>query len=82
MLKNEKTWRGIGVAAAAALLMCAAMPASAQKYPDRPVKIVLPFGAGGVADVSSRIQPCVKSPDAFKCGFHISSSDVRFKTPS
>ncbi len=33
----------------------AAMPANAQTYPDRPVKIVLPFGAGGVADVSSRI---------------------------
>jgi tripartite-type tricarboxylate transporter receptor subunit TctC len=33
----------------------AAMPANAQAYPDRPVKIVLPFGAGGVADVSSRI---------------------------
>jgi tripartite-type tricarboxylate transporter receptor subunit TctC len=30
-------------------------PASAQTYPNRPVKIVLPFGAGGVADVSSRI---------------------------
>jgi|SRR5450755_2028219 tripartite-type tricarboxylate transporter receptor subunit TctC len=33
----------------------AVMPANAQTYPDRPVKIVLPFGAGGVADASSRI---------------------------
>jgi tripartite-type tricarboxylate transporter receptor subunit TctC len=33
----------------------ATLPASAQSYPDRPVRIVLPFGAGGVADVSSRI---------------------------
>ena len=41
--------------AAAALVAFAALPANAPTYPDRPVKIVLPFGAGGVADVSSRI---------------------------
>jgi len=41
--------------AGALLIALAAIPAIAQTYPDRPVKIVLPFGAGGVADVSSRI---------------------------
>jgi tripartite-type tricarboxylate transporter receptor subunit TctC len=40
---------------AAILAALVAMPASAQTYPSRPVKIVLPFGAGGVADTSSRI---------------------------
>ena len=38
-------------------LICALAPLSqAQaKWPERPVKLVLPFGAGGVADVSTRI---------------------------
>jgi tripartite-type tricarboxylate transporter receptor subunit TctC len=40
---------------AALLAALAAMPASGQTYPSRLVKIVLPFGAGGVADASSRI---------------------------
>ena len=40
---------------AAVLVALAAMPTCGQTWPTRPVKIVLPFGAGGVADVSSRI---------------------------
>ena len=36
------------------LLLTAAQPAQA-KWPDKPVKIILPFGAGGVADISTRI---------------------------
>ena len=40
---------------AAFVAALATMPASAETYPSRPVKIVVPFGAGGVADASSRI---------------------------
>ena len=29
--------------------------ANAQAYPDKPVRFILPFGAGGVADVTSRL---------------------------
>lgn len=40
----------------AALILALAPLGQAQaKWPDKPVKIVLPFGAGGVADVTARI---------------------------
>lgn len=39
----------------AGLFAAAPYAASAQKYPDRPVRIILPLGAGGVGDISTRI---------------------------
>ena len=41
----------------AALLMLAgvATPVSAQNWPDRPVKIIVPFGAGGSGDTLARV---------------------------
>src|SRR4249920_3468334 len=41
------------IAVLAAVLMTEA--AAAQKYPDHPVRLILPFGAGGVADVTARL---------------------------
>jgi tripartite-type tricarboxylate transporter receptor subunit TctC len=38
-----------------AALAFATASASAQSYPTRPVRVILPFGAGGVADVTARI---------------------------
>jgi len=39
----------------AGLVAGAPQIASAQKYPDRPVRIILPLGPGGVGDISTRI---------------------------
>ncbi len=44
--------RRIALAAAIAVIMCG--PVSADDYPSRPVKIIVPFGAGGPTDVYTR----------------------------
>jgi tripartite-type tricarboxylate transporter receptor subunit TctC len=48
--------RGV-IAAAMAFAAPLVVPrvASAQSYPSRPVRLILPFGAGGVADVTARL---------------------------
>src|SRR5271166_2068442 len=39
----------------AALITVLAPQAHGETYPSRPVRLVLPFGVGGVADISARI---------------------------
>jgi tripartite-type tricarboxylate transporter receptor subunit TctC len=47
-----------GLAAVAVICMLAGSPARSQaqaNYPERPVRIIVPYGAGGVADVTTRL---------------------------
>src|SRR5262245_46769428 len=39
----------------ALLAFALAVPASAQQYPTKPVKIIIPFAAGGVTDIAGRL---------------------------
>ncbi len=41
--------------AAAAAALTLALPAHAQTFPERPIKIIVPFGPGGFTDVAARI---------------------------
>src|SRR3954454_2040974 len=45
----------LAFAAAALALVALPQAASAQKYPERPVRLVLPLGAAGVGDITARI---------------------------
>src|SRR6186713_3725364 len=51
---GDMTSRRIALALAAALLGTSLTAAQAQDYPARPVKIIVPFGPGGPADVTAR----------------------------
>ena len=57
MLSRCNAWHRIGASAIAAVVMATfAIAAQAQaNYPDRAVRIILPYGPGGVADVSTRL---------------------------
>ncbi|HZP75086.1 MAG TPA: tripartite tricarboxylate transporter substrate binding protein [Pseudolabrys sp.] len=47
--------RTMGFALLAALLFTAALPALAEDYPDKPVRVIVPYPAGGGTDIAARL---------------------------
>jgi tripartite-type tricarboxylate transporter receptor subunit TctC len=53
--RRFRTWR-LGILTGLALsTVCGLGSAAADTYPDRPIKLVVPFGAGGPPDVAARV---------------------------
>ena len=51
----SRRWSFFAAMAALALALSLPQNAGAQNYPNKPVRLILPFGAGGVADVTARL---------------------------
>lgn len=54
-MKKRRLRRAFGAALAVLTLAAFGSPTHAQTYPNRPVRFIVPFPAGGVADVTARL---------------------------
>ena len=52
---QKRTFLGLGAAVATVVALPFATPVVAQEYPDRPLTLIVPWGAGGGTDATARI---------------------------
>jgi tripartite-type tricarboxylate transporter receptor subunit TctC len=55
MMNSTRSRQLTGALFAAASLLAVSLPAQGQAYPNKPVRMIIPFGAGGATDVVIRI---------------------------
>ncbi len=55
MLSRRNAWCSMYASAIVAVVILATAAPAQVNYPDRPIRIVMPYGPGGVADVSTRL---------------------------
>jgi len=54
-MTTSTLFRGLAAAALSAIAMLGAMPASAQDFPTKPIRIIVPFPAGAITDTMARM---------------------------
>lgn len=52
---HRRTTIKVGVAAIVAASVLAAVPAQAQQWPNKPVRLIVPYSPGGISDIAARL---------------------------